>query len=56
MQYEIDTAVRMRKPIIAVKPWGSQVMPTSVASVATEIVGWNTSSIIDAIRRNSRCN
>lgn len=56
MQYEIDTAVRMRKPIIAVRPWGSKVMPISIVSVATEIIGWNTSSIIDAIRRNSRYN
>lgn len=53
MQYELDAAVRMGKPIIAIRPWGAQVMPTAVSSVATEIVGWNTSSIVAAIRRNS---
>ena len=54
MQYEIEAAQRMGKPIIAVRPWGSQLMPREVSFVATEIVGWNTSSIVDAIRRNSK--
>ena len=39
--------------IIAVKPWGSTVMPYAVSSVATEFVGWNTDSIVSAIRRNT---
>lgn len=52
MQYELDAAVRMRKPIIAIQPWGAQKMPTAVSSVANEIVGWNTSSIVSAIRNN----
>ncbi|MFB0920225.1 MAG: TIR domain-containing protein [Oscillospiraceae bacterium] len=53
MQYEIDSAKSMRKPIIAIRPWGSQVMPTVVSLAATEIVGWNTDSVISAIRRHS---
>lgn len=54
MQYEINAALRMKKPIIAIRPWGSQMIPFEISSVATEIVGWNTSSIVDAIRRNCR--
>ena len=54
MQYEIDSAVKMKKPIIAVRPWGSTMMPIAVSSVATEIVGWNTSSIVSAIRENTK--
>lgn len=54
MQYELDTAVQLGKPIIAVRPWGSQVMPLAVSSVATEIVGWNTNSIVEAIRRHTK--
>lgn len=50
MQYEIDAAKRMGKPIIAVSPRGGQVMPSAVSSVATQIVGWNTNSIVTAIR------
>ena len=52
MQYEIDAAILMNKPIIAIRPWGSQVMPAEVSSVATEIVGWNTDSIVSAIRKH----
>lgn len=48
---EIEIAQKLRKPIIGVKPWGAQVVPTVVQSAAKEIVGWNTSSIIDAVRR-----
>lgn len=54
MQYEIDTAKRMGKPIIAVRPWGSSMMPTAVSSVANEIVAWNTLSIVSAIRRHTK--
>lgn len=51
MQYEIETAQRMGRPIIAVRPWGAERTPVEITSVATEIVGWNTNSILDAIRR-----
>jgi hypothetical protein len=51
IQKEIDIAVEMGKPIIAVAPRGSQRMPQAVQEVADEIVGWNTASIVDAIRR-----
>lgn len=54
MQYEIDTARRMNKPIIAIRPYGAQFMPRDVQLVATEVVSWNTNSIVDAIRRNSK--
>lgn len=53
MQYEIDTAVRMGKPIIGIKPWGNTVIPTAVSSCANIIVGWNTNSIVNAIRTYS---
>lgn len=51
MQYEIGTAVKMGKPIIGVRPWGSERIPEAVNCVADEIVGWNTSSIVSAIKR-----
>lgn len=51
IQKEIDIAVEMGKPIIAVVPRGSQRMPQAVQVVADEVVGWNTASIVDAIRR-----
>lgn len=51
MKYEIDSACRMNKPIIAVRPWGNTLTPVYIQNVANEIVGWNTDSIISAIRK-----
>ena len=39
------------KPILAIAPWGSKQVSSVVAEAADEIVGWNTSSIVGAIRR-----
>ena len=51
IQFEIDFATGLGKPILGIKPWGAQVMPTAVQDAADEIVGWNTSTIVSAIRR-----
>jgi hypothetical protein len=51
IQKEIEIANAMHKPIIGVKPWGSERVPAAVTEAAEEIVGWNTSSIVAAIRR-----
>lgn len=53
IQKEIDIAVNYEKPIIGIKPWGQERVPQAVSDVANEIVGWNTDSIIEAIRRHS---
>lgn len=53
MQYEMDCSVRLNKPIIAIKPWGNKNMPIEIQSIATEIVNWNTDSIVSAIRKYS---
>ncbi len=50
IQEEIDIAQAFEKPIIGVKPWGSERIPLSVQEAAIEMVGWNTSSIVSAIR------
>lgn len=50
IDYEIDTAVALRKPIIGVKPWGQERIPTKVSDNADVMVGWNSSSIVDAVR------
>ena len=51
MQYEIDESVRMGKPILGIRPWGSTMVPSYVSLYADEIVGWNTTSIVSAIRK-----
>jgi hypothetical protein len=50
INYEISEAVRMNKIIIGVKPWGQERIPTNVQTAATVMVGWNSSSVIQAVR------
>jgi len=47
---EISLANEMGKKIIAVQPWGAERTSLVVKNNADEIVGWNTSSIVRAIR------
>lgn len=42
------------KPVIAIKPWAQTNLSKFVTEKADEIVGWNTDSIVDAIRRHAR--
>ena len=51
IQYEIDHAKSLNKPIIGIRPWGAQRMPQAVTDAANIVVGWNTDSIISAIRK-----
>ncbi len=50
---EIEIANELGKPIIAIQPWGAEKTSQIVKSNADAIVGWNSSSIIDAIKRYS---
>lgn len=50
---EISLAERgfyYRKPIIAIEPWGSERTSVRVKNAADRIVGWNTESVVRAIR------
>jgi hypothetical protein len=50
---EIKLAQDLNKPILGIYPWGQRNMPLAIQNAASELVGWNTSSIVSAIRRNS---
>lgn len=39
------------KPIIAIEPWGAERTSQTVKDSATEIVSWNTDSVVAAIKR-----
>ena len=47
---EIEIARSMGKKIIAVQPWGAERTSAVVKNAADAIVGWNTDSIVYAIR------
>ncbi len=53
IQKEIDIAVEKKKPIVGIVPWGQERTPQEVQNVVKEMVGWNTSSIISAIRKHA---
>ena len=48
---EIDGARLYGKPIVAVDPWAQKRASSVVASAASESVGWNKQSIINAVWR-----
>ena len=50
---EIAIAQQYGKPIIGIYPWGQERMPQIIQKAADELVAWNTSSIVSAIRRHS---
>lgn len=47
---EIELAKSMNKKIIAIEPWGSERTSKTVKDAADVVVGWNTDSIVNAIR------
>ena len=51
MQTEIDLARELKKPLVGIRPWGNTRMPTEVLIATREDVGWNTASIVAAIRQ-----
>lgn len=53
IQREIEIAQEMNKPIIGIKPWSNERIPILVQNASCEMVGWNTDSIVNAIRRHS---
>lgn len=54
IQLEINLAESYNKPIIGIRPWGNKRTPRAVKRAAKEMVGWNTSSIVNAVRRHGR--
>lgn len=50
IDYEIDTAKELKKPIIGVKPWGQERIPAKVQNDSTVLVGWNSGSVVQAVR------
>lgn len=50
---EIELAQQMGKPIIAIEPWASTNTSAVVKNAADRVVGWNTDSIVNAIRELS---
>ena len=38
------------KPIVGIRPWANEQVSSVVSTAADRLVGWNTASIVSAIR------
>ncbi|MCJ7558362.1 MAG: TIR domain-containing protein [Gammaproteobacteria bacterium] len=54
MDFQLNAARAMKKPIIALPPFGGEGVPEILADKASEIAEWNPRSIEDSIRRSAR--
>lgn len=53
IQEELEIAKSYKKPIVGIIPWGQERTPVEVQNAAKEMVGWNTASIVAAVRKCS---
>ena len=53
IEFEIEFAQTLNKPMVGIRPWGNQRAPQAVTDAVDEMVRWNTSSIVTAIRKHS---
>ena len=51
IQFEMDYAKSLGKPMLVIRRWGEQRTPVAVEQCANEMVAWNSASIVTAIRR-----
>lgn len=51
IEFEIEFATEIRKPMIGIKPRGQERIPRLVQDSVSEVVGWQTHSIVAAIRK-----
>jgi hypothetical protein len=50
IQFEIDFARELQKPILGIIPWGAERTPVAVSLAANLMVKWNSASIVHGIR------
>lgn len=52
LQFEIETADSLGKPILAIKPFGNSTWPTALLSCKTDVhyVSWNSNSFISKLK------
>lgn len=52
--YQLDLAKALKKPIVAVEPFGPESILKPVKEKADEVVPWYNRSMVDAIRHHGR--
>lgn len=54
IEAEIQLADKYNIPVIGIKPWGRTFTPKFIQNNSIDVVNWQTSSIISAIRKYSK--
>ena len=49
---QIDIAMKLNKPIVVIRPYGMENVPSELEKIAADIIGWNAPCIVDAIVEN----
>ena len=52
IEQEIRLAQNLEKPIVIIRPYGMENVPGRIEDAASEVVGWNTSCIVDSVRES----
>lgn len=52
--WEINKAIKVKVPLIGITPYGASKTSIEVQKKANEIVGWNTESVVKAIRKHAK--
>lgn len=47
---QLDVALKLKKPIVVIRPYGLENVPSNLEKIAAEVVGWNTPCIVDSIK------
>ncbi len=50
IQFEMDFAKGIGKPVLGVRPRGARVLPSAVSTASDKVVNWNSDSIVAGIR------
>ena len=52
IQRQIDVSKKLNKPIIVIRPYGMENVPSELEEIAEDVVDWNTPGIVDAIKES----
>ena len=53
IDFELAFARRIGRPVIGIRKWGGQVIPTAITAAARGIVGWSGAGVVRAIRQHA---
>ena len=54
LTFQLLYAQASQKPVVLLKPFGSQAVPKVLSDLADEVVDWDERALVDAIKRQAR--